>query len=121
MIRAFATIVAVAYAAPAIAAEKFDEAKLIGSWILTKSKGLPEGTKATLTFGKDKTATAAIEITGMKIEFKGTWKLDGDKLVMASKEGDREKVETDTIIKLTDDELVTKDMAGDETEFKKKK
>ena len=121
MIRVFAALVAVAVAFPAFAAEKFDEAKLVGSWNLTKSKGLPEGTKAVITFGKDKSANAVIEIMGMKIEIKGTWKIDGDKLVITSKEGETEKVDTDTILKLTDDELITKDKQGDETTFTKKK
>jgi|GEM_PF-2445731 len=120
MIRTLAAAIAFALVAPAFAAEKFDEAKLIGSWSMTKSKELPEGTKATVAFGKDKSANATIEIMGMKIEIKGTWKIDGDKLIITSKEGDTEKVDTDTIVKLTDDVFITKDnKSGDETEFKK--
>jgi len=120
MIRTLAAAIAFALVAPAFAAEKFDEAKLIGSWSMTKSKELTEGTKATVTFGKDKSANAAFEIMGTKVEIKGTWKIDGDKLIFTRKEGDTEKVNFDTIVKLTDDVFITKDnKSGDETEFKK--
>jgi uncharacterized protein (TIGR03066 family) len=122
MTRAFATLIAFAIAAPAFAAdEKFESEKLVGTWKLTKTKSLPEGASATVVYLKDGSATATIEIKGMKIELKGKWKIDGDKLIITTKEGDKEKVDTDTILKLSADELVTKNKDGEEDTFTKVK
>ena len=122
MIRAFAALIAFAVAVPAFAAdEKFDADKLVGTWKLTKSKSLPEGATATVVYSKDGTVAATIELKGMKIELKGTWKIDGNKLLITTKEDNKDKVDTDTILKLTADELVTKNKDDEEDAFTKVK
>ena len=122
MIRAYATLIAFVIAAPAFAAdEKFDSEKLVGTWKLTKSKSLPPGASAVVEYLKDGTATLKVDIMGMKLEFKGKWKIDGNKLIITMKEGEKEKEDIDTITKLTADELVSKNKDGDEDTWAKVK
>jgi uncharacterized protein (TIGR03066 family) len=93
--------------------------KLLGTWQVTKSKGLPP--EATVQFGKDgKLKLSAKDKVGKTISVEGTYSLEGDKLTVTTKQGEKESKETMTIKTLTDKKLVTVDPKGNEDEFEKK-
>ena len=75
-----------------------DPAKLIGRW---KSISGP----VMIEFTRDSKITGVATSAGQKINFAGTYKLDGQKLVINFKVDENEIKRTMTIIKLTDDDL----------------
>lgn len=102
--------------------KKFDSAKLVGKWELTKSESgnAPKG--AIVEFTKDNKLTiSGTEKDGTKFEIKGTYKVEGDKLVTTLKAEGKEATDTDTITSLTDEKLVLLDNDKKVTELTKKK
>jgi uncharacterized protein (TIGR03066 family) len=103
--------------------KKFDAAKLVGKWELTKStdEGAPKG--AIVEFTKDNKLTITIDFNGKKIELAGTYKLEKDQLTVTIKppDGGKEDSDTDTIKELSDTKVVLLDKKGKETELTKKK
>jgi uncharacterized protein (TIGR03066 family) len=101
---------------------KVDPAKLVGKWELTKSEsgGAPKG--AIVEFTKDnKLSISATDKDGNKLDFTGTYKVEGDKLTVTIAFAGKEDSDTDTIKMLTDEKLVLVDKDKKETEFVKKK
>ena len=122
MFRSFAAVITFAITVHSFAAdEKFKVDDLVGIWAVVKSPALPAGGSAVFTFAKDGTVKTNSELMGMKFEYKGTWKLDGDKLAVTVKDDDMERIQTATIIELTTDKLVTKNKQGKQDEFKRVK
>ena len=103
--------------------QKFDAAKFVGRWDLTKSADEVAPKSAVVEFTKDnKVMIAGVDIGGKEFKVDGTYKVDGDKLTVKLKApGVEETEDTDTIKTLTDDTIVLIDKKGKETEFKKKK
>jgi uncharacterized protein (TIGR03066 family) len=102
--------------------KKIDPAKLVGKWELTKSTDPKAPKGATVEFTKDNKVNVVAEIEGMKVEFTGTYKVDGDKLtVKLSFGGGKDNEDTDTIQSLTDERLLLVDKDKKENEFTKKK
>jgi uncharacterized protein (TIGR03066 family) len=103
--------------------KKFDAAKLVGKWELTKTDdatGVPKG--AIVEFTKDNKLNLMAEVGGQKLDISGTYKVDGDKLTVKMKGPDgSENEETDTITELTDTKLVLTDKDKKVTELTKKK
>ena len=102
--------------------KKFDAAKFVGKWELTKSgdENAPKG--AVVEFAKDMKVSITIDFNGKEFKMEGTYKVDGDKITVKLKTPDgKEDEDTDTIKTLTDDMIVLVDKKGKETEFKKKK
>ncbi|HEX3146485.1 MAG TPA: TIGR03066 family protein [Gemmataceae bacterium] len=102
--------------------KKFDAAKFVGKWELTKSgdENAPKG--AVVEFAKDMKVSITIDLNGKEFKLDGTYKVDGDKITVKLKTPDgKEDEDTDTIKTLTDDMIVLVDKKGKETEFKKKK
>jgi uncharacterized protein (TIGR03066 family) len=107
--------------AAARADEKKDNAKLIqGKWEVTAAHegGPPKG--GTVEFTKDGKMKVSGEHNGMKMEFGGTYKVDGNKLVLTFKMGDDEQSVTITIDKLDETTCVTTSEHG-KVELKRKK
>ena len=101
--------------------EKKDNAKLIqGKWEVTAAHegGPPKG--GTVEFTKDGKMKVTGEHNGMKMEFGGTYKVDGNKLVLTFKMGDDEQSVTITIDKLDETTCVTTSEHG-KVELKRKK
>jgi uncharacterized protein (TIGR03066 family) len=103
--------------------KKFDAAKLVGKWELTKSTDPKAPKGAIVEFTKDNKLHIMAEVEGMKLEFGGTYKVEGDKLTVKLQVpgGKDANEETDTIQSLTDDKLVLIDKDKKENEFTKKK
>ena len=76
-----------------------------------------------MEFTKDGKLTVMAEIEGMKLEFVGTYSVDGDKLkvTLMPKGSDKSNTDTDTIKSVTDDKIVLVDKDKKETELTKKK
>src|SRR5262245_43582989 len=94
--------------AAARADEKKDNAKLIqGKWDVTAAHegGRPKG--GTGEYTKDGKLKVSGEQNGMKMEFDGTYKVDGNKMVLTFKIGDNEQSVTITIDKLDETTCVT--------------
>lgn len=99
-------------------AKKFDSAKLVGTWEVTK--GMPKG--AIIEMTKDGKMTFTADLGGKELKLEGSYKLDGEKLALTIKTPDgMEIAESLTIKELTDDKLVTLDKDGKEDELTKKK
>lgn len=102
--------------------KKFDGAKLVGKWELTKSTDETAPKGATVEFTKDNKVTVTLDFGGKKLELMGTHKLEGDKLTVTMKTPDgKEETDTDTIKELTDDKMILIDKNKKETEFTRKK
>jgi uncharacterized protein (TIGR03066 family) len=102
--------------------KKIDPAKLVGKWELTKSTDKDAPIGAIVEFTKDNKITFTATIEGKPVEFKGTYKVDGDKLtVKLVFPGGKDDEDTDTIKSLSDDMIVLVDKNKKETELKKKK
>src|SRR5262245_6718579 len=107
--------------AAARADEKKDNAKLIqGKWeiVATHEGGPPKGGIAEFT--KDGKLKVSGEQNGMKMEFEGTYKVDGNKMVLTFKIGDNEQSVTIKIDKLDETTCVTTSDQG-KVELKRKK
>ena len=107
--------------AAARADEKKDNAKLIqGKWevIASHEGGPPKG--GTVEFTKDGKIKVSGEQNGMKMEFDGTYKVDGKKMVLTFKIGDTEQAVNITIDKLDETTCVTTSDQG-KVELKRKK
>ena len=105
----------------ALADEKKDNAKLIqGKWevVAAHEGGPPKG--GTVEFTKDGKIKVSGEQNGMKQEFDGTYKVNGDKLVLTFKIGDAERPVNLTIEKLDETTCITMSSAG-KVELKRKK
>ena len=101
--------------------EKKDNAKLIqGKWevVAAHEGGPPKG--GTVEFTKDGKLKISGEQNGMKMEFGGTYKVNGDKLVLTFKIGDSEQAVTITIDKLNEKTCITSSEHG-KVELKRKK
>ena len=110
----------VIFVSTTVAEEKFDAAKLIGTWEITKGEGAIKG--AVVEFGKESKLVVKLEIDGNKVELTGTGKVEGDKLVVKLKGPDGQEIEhTNTIKKLTADSFHFTDKDGKEVELTKKK
>ena len=98
-----------------------DNAKLIqGKWevIAAHEGGPPKG--GTVEFTKDGKIKVSGEQNGMKMEFDGTYKVDGKKMVLTFKIGDTEQAVNITIDKLDETTCVTTSDQG-KVELKRKK
>lgn len=108
-------------------ADDVDADKIIGTWVMSKHRGIEvqDGDAYTFTKKKEVTTTSATKA-------KGTYKIDGNKLTMSMKipvagaKGKKAPTKTLTtnwiIVTLTDDVMVLKGDRGEiETEYKKKK
>jgi uncharacterized protein (TIGR03066 family) len=107
--------------AAARADEKKDNAKLIqGKWevIAAHEGGPPKG--GTVEFTKDGKLKVSGEQNGMKMDFDGTYKVDGNKMVLTFKIGDNEQSVTITIDKLDETTCITTSEHG-KVELKRKK
>jgi uncharacterized protein (TIGR03066 family) len=101
--------------------KKGDNAKLIvGKWEVTATHegGPPKG--GMVEFTKDGKIKVSGEQNGMKVEFEGTYKVDGNKLVLKFKFGDNEEPVDLTIDKLDDTTIATTSKEG-KVELKRKK
>jgi uncharacterized protein (TIGR03066 family) len=101
--------------------EKKDNAKLIqGKWevVAAHEGGPPKG--GTVEFTKDGKLKVAGEQGGMKQEFDGTYKVNGDKIVLTFKFGDNEQSVTIKIDKLDEKTCITTSEHG-KVELKRKK
>jgi uncharacterized protein (TIGR03066 family) len=100
--------------------EASNQEKLLGTWVVAKSKGAPPG--ATLEFTKDNKMKMTVKQDGKEQSMDATYVVEGNKIITTMKlpPDGKEKKETATIEKLTDTELVTKDEKGETDEFKKK-
>jgi uncharacterized protein (TIGR03066 family) len=101
--------------------KKADNAKLIvGKWEVTAAHegGPPKG--GTVEFTKDGKMKVSGEQNGMKMDFDGTYKVDGNKLALTFKFGDNEMTVNITIDKLDDTTCVTSSEHG-KVELKRKK
>jgi len=102
--------------------KKIDATKLVGKWELTKSTDPKAPKGAIVEFTKDNKVNIMAEVEGMKLEFGGTYKIEGDKLtVKLSFGGGKDNEDTDTIQSLSDDKLVLIDKDKQTNEFSKKK
>jgi uncharacterized protein (TIGR03066 family) len=103
--------------------DRFDAAKFVGVWVLTKSEAgaAPEG--AIVEFGKDGALLISLEIGGKTIALKGAYKVEGDKLTVSIEPpcGGKEETDTDTIRVLTNERIVLVDKDKKLTEFKRRK
>ena len=102
--------------------KKVDAAKLVGKWEITKTSeagGAPKGT--IIEFTKDGKVIGTVEIDGTKMDFKGTYKVDGEKLKLEVEVGGMSHSNEDTIKSLTAEKLVLLDKEGNENELTKKK
>jgi uncharacterized protein (TIGR03066 family) len=98
---------------PAIADEKKPDAKLaVGTWEVVKSHegGPPKG--GTVEFTKDGKIKVSGEQDGMKLNFDGTYKIDGNKMVLTFKIGDSEQAVELTIDKLDEKTFATTSKNG---------
>lgn len=105
----------------ALADGKKDNAKLIqGKWdvVAAHEGGPPKG--GTVEFTKDGKIKVSGEQNGMKQEFEGTYKVNGNKMVLTFKIGDNERPVDLTIEKLDETTCVTTSSAG-KVELKRKK
>jgi len=104
---------------------KFDGAKLVGKWELTKSSDKDDPKGATVIFEKDGKVSITADFEGKQEKFSGTYAVKGDKLTVKINppEGTKGEAQTesDTIKILSDEKLVLLDEKGKETEFTKKK
>jgi uncharacterized protein (TIGR03066 family) len=102
--------------------KKADNAKLIiGKWEVTASHegGPPKG--GTVEFTKDGKLKVSGEQNGMKMDFDGTYKFDGEKkLILTFKFGDNETPVNLTIDKLDETTFITSSEHG-KVELKRKK
>jgi uncharacterized protein (TIGR03066 family) len=105
---------------PAQAQDKKNAEKLLGTWVVSKSKEVPPGT--TLEFTKDGKLKVVVPVGEMKITVEGTYKVEGKgfKATMKGPDG-KEKTDTVKIKELTDKKLVTENDKGEIDEFTKKK
>jgi uncharacterized protein (TIGR03066 family) len=105
---------------PAQAQDKKNAEKLVGTWVVSKSKQVPPGT--TLEFTKDGKLKVAVPVGEMTIKVEGTYKVEGKgfKTTMKGPDG-KEKTDTVKIKELTDKKLVTENDKGEIDEFTKKK
>ena len=113
--------IACLFGAAALADEKKDNAKLIqGKWevVAAHEGGPPKG--GTVEFTKDGKLKVAGEQNGMKMEFDGTYKVNGNKIVLTFKFGDNEQSVTITIDKLDEKTCITTSDQG-KVELKRKK
>jgi len=93
--------------------KKPDNAKLaVGTWEVIKSHegGPPKG--GVVEFTKDGKIKVSGEQNGMKVEFDGTYKFDGNKLVLTFKIGDSEQPVELTIDKLDEKTFATTSKNG---------
>jgi uncharacterized protein (TIGR03066 family) len=101
--------------------KKKGNAKLVlGKWEVAASHegGPPKG--GTVEFTKDGKLKVAGEQNGQKMEFDGTYKVDGDKLTLTFKFGENETPVNLTIEKLDETTFITKSEHG-KVELKRKK
>ena len=102
--------------------KKIDPAKLVGKWDLSKSSDPKAPKNATVEFTKDNKVKVIADVDGTKLEFGGTYKVDGDKLTVKLSFGEGKDTEdTDTIQSLTDEKLILVDKEKKQNEFTKKK
>lgn len=95
--------------------DKIDGKLLIGKWTPEK---LPDNVdKLTVEYKKEDKVSVELETQGMKLNFEGTYKLDGDKLNIKIDFNGTEQNQKRKITKLTADEMVTND---DETKEERK-
>jgi len=107
--------------AAALADEKKDNAKLIqGKWevVAAHEGGPPKG--GIVEFTKDGKLKVTGEQNGMKMEFDGTYKVNGNKMVLTFKFGDTETPVNLTIDKLDETTCITTSEHG-KVELKRKK
>jgi len=93
--------------------KKADNAKLaVGTWEVTKTHegGPPKG--GTVEFTKDGKIKVTGEQDGMKHNFEGTYKIDGNKMALTFKIGDNEQAVDLTIDKLDEKTFATTSSAG---------
>jgi uncharacterized protein (TIGR03066 family) len=93
--------------------KKPDNAKLaVGTWDVIKSHdgGPPKG--GVVEFTKDGKIKVSGEQDGMKLNFDGTYKIDGNKLVLTFKIGDSEQAVDLTIDKLDEKTFATTSKNG---------
>src|SRR5688572_20506334 len=93
--------------------KKADNAKLaVGTWEVAKSHegGPPKG--GVVEFTKDGKIKVSGEQNGMKQEFEGKYKIDGNKMVLTFKIGDAEQPVELTIDKLDDKTFATTSSNG---------
>jgi len=93
--------------------KKADNAKLaVGTWDVSKTHegGPPKG--GVVEFTKDGKIKVSGEQGGMKVNFDGTYKIDGKKLVLTFKIGDNEQAVELTIDKLDEKTFATTSKEG---------
>ena len=105
---------------PAQAQEKKNAEKIVGTWVVSKSKEIPPGT--TLEFTKDGKVKVMVKVGEMTINVEGTYKVEGNSFKITTKGPDgKDKTETVKIKELTDKKLVTENEKKETDEFTKKK
>jgi uncharacterized protein (TIGR03066 family) len=100
-------------------AEKKNADKLVGTWVVSKSKNIPPG--ATLEFTRDGKLKVMVKVEGNTINAEGTYKVEGSTFTATVRGPDgKEKTEKIKIKELTDKKLVTENERGEVDEFAKK-
>lgn len=103
--------------------EKFDAAKFVGRWEVTRSEAgnVPKGT--IVEFTKDGKLVVIVEVGGQTVTCFGTYKVLGDKLeaTLEPPGGGPEVSDTDTIKTLTQEKIVLVEKGQKELEFVRKK
>ena len=87
--------------------DKIDAKLLLGKW--EPEKKPDNADKVVVEYKKEGKLTVEVEAQGMKLNFEGTYKLDGDKLEVKIDFNGNEQVQNRKITKLTKDEMVTND------------
>ena len=100
--------------------DKIDAKLLLGKWEPEKK---PDGVdKLVVEYKKDDKISVEVETQGMKLNFEGTYKVEGDKLSIKIDINGNEQNQKRKITKLTADEMVTTDEESkEERKYKKVK
>lgn len=85
--------------------------KLIGKWEIVKFTGKNDGlpAKAIVEFTKDGKMITTWQENGERVQWKGTYKVEGKWLTATRQRGDREQTQKIKIIKVDDKELIVGD------------
>lgn len=105
---------------PLPAQEKKNAEKIVGTWVVSKSKQIPPG--ATLEFTRDGKLKVSVPVGEKTIMVQGTYKVEGNSFRVTTKGPDgKEKTETVKIKELTEKKLITENDKKEIDEFAKKK
>lgn len=103
-----------------VAEDKIDAKLLLGKW--EPEKKPDNADKVVVEYKEGGKLSVEVEAQGMKLNFEGTYKVDGNKLEVKIDFNGNEQIQNRKITKLTKDELVTNDdEKKEERKYKKVK